>query len=281
MGRFAVLGAALSLFASISAQAATYPPSFFLLNTHIGYESVNPTDLNARVSNLANINGLIAARVRAERGLIYPDWSHWIEVGFFMNQAATRDLVGSVDSDLQQSLWFLSVIPLGGTWWFFKTAFVDFGASFGIGAALAMNYSSSITQVSTGTVTSSGTFTSPFAPLVDSKLQVRLWFAKYWAIDGAFGMRFLSTNLKDASNTSVTANLLSVSVLVGATYAFGGYKGVGRTYSEVLQAGATQRLAPQPVTPAFPDTMKDPVRPTQPSMQQPAVKSPVRRGAVR
>lgn len=265
--------ASLSFLGPSAARAATYPPKFFLLNLHLGYESINPSEMNARLSGLANLNGLIGSRIRGERGLIYPDWSHWVEVGFFINDAGTRDLIGTVDSDLKQSIWFLSVIPLGGTFWFFKTAYVDFGASFGLGAALAMNYASSITTVSTGAVTQSGSFTNPFAPIVDAKLQLRLWFAKFWALDGAAGVRFLSTRLTDTTGAAFNADLLSFSVVFGATYAFGGYKGVGRTYAEVLKGGQTQ----QPTVPTTPTVPAAPVKPASPA----APKSRVAPGVVR
>lgn len=280
-----LIGVGVPLTWGPPAIAAVYPGSSWFINAFVGYDSNNPTSLNTPLGGLANIQGVIASRLQVERGLIFPDWSHWIEGAWFYNSITNRDVFGGALSNVENLLSYFSVIPVGGSFWFFRSAYVDIGTSFGIGAALGINnwvtIRNEVTNVTTITYKS-----ALIAPVVDARLQGRIWVAKYFALDGAMGVRFLGTSLKDSAGNATQANLLSLSVFLGGTFAFGGVKGVGRSYADVIQK-ATPTPTPSPsVTPAAgPATTPTGLKPAAPSLAPikltPPTKAPARKAVVR
>ena len=60
-----------------SAHAAVYSTNFLLLSGSLSYDVIDPKELNGALQTYAPLQGIIAGRLKLERGLISPDWTHW------------------------------------------------------------------------------------------------------------------------------------------------------------------------------------------------------------
>ena len=83
--RCSILAVLLSILGFVfpdNLQAAVYRPESWFVSALAGYDVANPTALNGYINNLAPLQGLITGRIRAERGLAQPDWSHRLELGY-------------------------------------------------------------------------------------------------------------------------------------------------------------------------------------------------------
>ena len=125
LARTALLLSALS-FGYPVAEAATYDPARWFLSASVSYDVINPVLLNAPVQNIAPLQGLISGRFRISRGLVSPDWSHWVEVGFHSGTAAGEN---ATHVNFSTTVTHLSVLPVGITYWFERSAYIDFGLS--------------------------------------------------------------------------------------------------------------------------------------------------------
>lgn len=277
------------MLAPWTAHAAVYEPKSWYLTGSLGFDSSDPVAINA--SNIAALRGYITGRIKGERGLVSPNWTHWAEVSFHAASEysnAASPLLGQLD--ITNGFYYLAVMPLGVTFWFVRSSFVDVGASLGGGIGLMPTYWADY-KIGSGarqqTSASGGV-----APLGDLRVSGRLWFHKYLALTAELGGRIGFTTLTPAAGnpTRIGTNmsLLSLSVSLGLTYSFGGVKGTGRNVVEVLppaegkggakppeasDSGAPQPPSGQPAG-AVGGVPKPPppVRPTTPSKPEESVR---------
>lgn len=209
------------------AQAATYDSQFWLVNASLGYDVVNPSDLNDPLGGIAAIQGLVSGRLKLERGLRAPDVSHWIELGYH-----TVSTEGSDPPLLQlgaQQFRYLSILPLGASFWFKRTAYIDFGAGGGAGIALSPRWQLTRTnQAGTTTVTEA---TGGASLVAEARAVGRFWMGRYTALDLAAAFRYGAPSVGGTK-----ANLIGFSLLAGASFALGGVRGTGKTWVEVIKA---------------------------------------------
>ncbi len=217
-------GGLAHFFATQPAEAANYTPRSWLLSTGFSYDLINPTALNNNVSGYAPLQGLFGGRLRIERGLREPDLTHWVDFAYFTgasSETITKRI--TVATEFKQKLSHMAIVPLGASYWFSRTAHIDFHISAGLGFLIGANYSWNATPVS-GAATS-GSASGSFAPYVVANTGGRFWLSRYFALDLSAGARYTS---------SVNATLFGLNMVGGITYAFGGVRGTGRNYVEVI-----------------------------------------------
>ena len=146
----------------------------------------------------------------------------------------------------QQKLTYMSIIPVGVTFWFARTSYIDFGisASAGLGIMQKLSYSRDVAE---GTLPSNIWYegkksyeyeSSGLGFLFDGRISGRFWLGKYFAITAVGGIRHYNSTLAKVGDpvTTIKSNLLSLTASAFVTFAFGGAQGTGRTYVEVLPA---------------------------------------------
>jgi len=228
------------------ANAAYYDPKYFFAYALGSYENVSLSALNRTVSTDVALNSVLSWRLGAERGLIAPAFTHWIEVGGFTGSLRGQAESGSGIADYQHNLNYISLIPFGATWWFKRSAFVDIGLGAGVGFALSPTHTLTGTLASNGTSVANFSSTAPLGVTMEARFAGRLWLHKYWAMQMQAAFRLHNTTFRSATD-SVPISLNAFSITLGATYAFGGVKGVGRTFVEVLPANPAPVASPKPV----------------------------------
>jgi hypothetical protein len=205
-------------------------------------ETVNPKDLNGPLETIAPLASLIGFRLKGERGLFAPSFSHWAEVGYFIGSTQGQD----IDS-YSQKVRYLSVVPLGVSYWFKRTGYVDIGLSAGLGFATALRHETATTPLGATTASTTVVSEGKTALIGETQLTGRFWLSRVLAVTAFGGLRFLSSPMTTSTGTSVKGEFNSLSLGVGVTYAFGGAKGVGRTYVEVLPADSPKNVPVIPV----------------------------------
>jgi hypothetical protein len=213
--------------------AATYGTRSFFLTGSFSFDVISPSELNALTGGTANIPGLMGGRLTVERGLFSPDWTHWIEFGYFKGGAEASAEAGAFD----HSISYMAIIPLGVSYWFLRSAFIDFGLGAGVGFGLAPSYTLISTPATGGTDATTQNFKGKIGPVFAARVEARFWFSKSFAATFASGLHIFSSELttSDAPATTVPGALTGLSIMGGLTYAFGGVQGTGRTYVEVIR----------------------------------------------
>lgn len=243
-----ILGVSLTM--THQAMAVTYTPRSFFITGSIAFDMISPSELNALTQSTANIPGLLGGRLNLERGLFAPDWTHWIEVAYFRGSANAAAEAGSYDHNL--SYW--AILPIGVTYWFLRTAVIDFGLGAGGGIGLAPTYTLTSTPTSGGATATTQSFTGKFGPVVAARVDARFWISKSFAATFAAGLHIFSSQLTTADSPAMTVagSLTGLSIIAGLTYAFGGAQGSGRTYVDVIRDKPDARPANQVAKPKLP-----------------------------
>lgn len=224
------------VFACAKAQAAFYDSKTYFMSVLGAHDALQPTALNGALAADAPLLSLLSIRVRAERGLIAPELTHWMEFGFgFSSAFGQGEISGFGFQSLSQSLTQFVVIPAGVTWWVVRSSFVDLGPSLGLGMVFAANHSQVLTSPDTGSTETLVKQSAGIGPAIDLLLHARLWFSKYFGADVAGGLRYVGATF-DGTQGKTWANLLGYNVTFGATFAFGGVRGTGRAQVEVIRA---------------------------------------------
>ena len=233
--------------------SAYYDGSTWIVSGGISYDDlISPDVLSQKTNGIASPVGTIGGRVQLERGLWAPDWSYWAEIGCFiddvvgMGPQANGSLVTA-----EQTLTFFEILPLGLNYWLARTAFTDFHLSLGVGLGLLPTDVITVTPQSTQTQTQT-TYNGGVTPIVEGNLGARFWLNRRFAINIGGGIRYYNVNLMASSGDQVNANLFSMSILAGVSYAIGGAKGVGRTFVDVIAPKSVNPRATPPGSPAPP-----------------------------
>ena len=220
---------------SREAEAATYSPKNWYLTGSFAYSVLTPETLNtfieSRVANGPPVEGMMGFRLEVERGLSSPNISHWIE--FSTQFLSVSAQVGT--TQVEHRIGYHAVIPVGVTYWFTRSAYIDFGAGIGAGIGLSPSFKLDVTPAS-GAATSDD-LSGKISPVFAGRLTGRMWLGRYMGLNLQLGIRVYSTKLEDAAGaSSVSASLVSLSGTAGVTWAFGGVKGTGRAFVEVIPA---------------------------------------------
>jgi hypothetical protein len=261
MGAFTILarqtGTILALFLTAlglvlltekPAKSAIYEPHSWYLNGFFSYDVTVPKELNQRTEEIASIEGLIGGRLRIEKGLLAPNWTHWMEASYqFANVSAVSEMESGALGAFSRKLSFIGVIPLGVSWWFKRTDYIDFGASLGLGLGLRPSYQLTSALNSGPASTMEATGKTGF--LASVRLEGRAWVGKYTAINLSGGLQQFGTTFTTNNGDQITTSFSSLSIMGGITFAFGGAKGVGRSYIEVIRAKPASKPDTKPAKP--------------------------------
>lgn len=233
----------------VDAWAIEYHPNRYFLTALASYDVASPTELNSLIAashaGVLPFDGTVGVRLRLERGFRAPHWTHWIEGGYHFN---TVDSSSDLGTAVIQKFSSISVIPVGVTYWFGLTSYMDFGVSLGLGLGLSNRFD---IETSAGTTS----YTRGLNFIGDTRIQSRLWISHSLAVDLMLSIRYNSPTLESQTGTSIKANLTGVGGVFGVTYAFGGAVGWGRKYVEVIPARpvqpSSQQSEPQAAQPAI------------------------------
>jgi hypothetical protein len=223
------------------ARGALYTPSSYFVTGSFSFDVVNPNDLNNMSGGTAPIPGLIGGRLQIERGLFLPSWSHWVELDYFTASSSASGDTGNFNLNLS----YLAILPLGVTYWFARTAFIDFGVAAGAGLGLAPSYSFGTAPGSNPNQFTTTSYSGKLGPAGAARLEARFWVSRYFAGTFAAGLHLFSSPLTASGASSVNASLTSLSMIGGLTFAFGGAKGTGRNYVEVIHDKPDAQLQPK------------------------------------
>ena len=169
-----------SLGWAVPSHAAFYDPYYFYLTGAFSFDSVNPKKLNETLGlTTGKVQGILSGRLKIERGLKAPNLTHWVEFGYFSGSASALDGTGTISRE--NTLSYLGLIPLGATYWFSRTSFVDFGVSLGLGVGLSPQYTSVATP-GVETVSKGGV-----SPIIDGRFEGRFWVNKYLGVTATGG----------------------------------------------------------------------------------------------
>lgn len=235
--------AGLQLWSGIPQSWATsYEPDFFLATLSGGFHPIDPDDLNTRFQTKApaEIPGLFQGRLKVERGLFSPDWSHWIEFGY--SYGSGKDwfqIEGGEFRDNSQRVSYLHIVPVGLTHWFLRTAFIDFGVSGGVGVGLSPSYSSSVIPWATEEnedpepieeLEASGGMTV----YMETGVIGRFWMGQHLGVTVGANANFYSPSFTAGDGEVISPGLHGFSFMGGVTWAFGGRPKPGKSFVEVL-----------------------------------------------
>lgn len=228
-------------------EAASYHPEKWLITGSISYDVTQATGLNEHAASLmpgsGPLQGLIGGRLLVERGLYEPEWTHWVDIGYLGATVASNS--EETGRPYTHTLKTFAVVPLGATYWFNRTAYMDFGVGLGLGLGFGSGYDFKYQDGSGDEKTVS--YSGGVAPIVDAKLQSRLWFGDTFALNVAGALRYYSPSMKDAAGTTeLSSGLTSLSATVGLTWAIGGVRGTGRSYVEVIKGKPSKEFRQQP-----------------------------------
>jgi hypothetical protein len=252
----AVILAGLLVLHTGLAVGATYDSHSWNLGAGFTYEAAVPDQLNQKTSEIAPIQGLAHLDVRLEHGLSSPNWTHWVEAGYsFISASATDQADNSALTTYSQNLSYLSVLPLGVSWWVSRSSYIDLALSLGAGFGLMGSYTLTATPAGGTTTTTTGTM--GFAPLADARISGRFWLSRYLAFELGGGYRYFSPTLTASDGESIKPSLSCLSVGAGVMFALGGVKGTGRSFVEVLHpADQPAQALPAPTPSASPAPKK-------------------------
>ncbi len=223
------------------ARAANYEPGFWMLNGTLAYDVVNPTAINDKTRSLALLQGLLGARVSIERGLFSPNWTHWVEFGLHSGAAEGGDFLSNGKFELFNNAFsYLSVLPVGVTWWVNRTSYIDVGLSLAGGLGLSPKWT--LTTSLAGVVQSTELTTGGSKLIIDGRIHARFWLGKYLGFTLGGAVRNFVPNLTLGPNAR-KVSMNNVDLLAGITVALGGVKGTGRTFVELLPA---EKPKPEP-----------------------------------
>jgi hypothetical protein len=255
----------LTLILTQQAKAVIYTPTTFLVTGSFSFDVINPSDLNNMSGGTAPIPGFIGGRLQLERGLFTPSWTHWMEFDYFTASSSASGDTGAFDLSLK----YMAILPLGVTYWFARTAFIDFGLALGGGIGLAPSYT--FTSTTSAGVATTSNFTGKLGPVFAGRLDARFWLNEYFAATFAAGLHVFSSQLTPTSGASINGAFSGISMIGGLTYAIGGIKGRGRSYVEVIHDKPDVKPTPAPKKPVAPPAArgKRPVPPSKP-MPKPA-----------
>lgn len=215
-----------------AARAAHYGTDSWMLNGTLAYDVVNPTAINDATSSLAPLQGLLGARVSAERGLFAPNWTHWVEFGLHTGAAEGGDFLSNGKFQLfNNAFTYLSVLPIGVTWWVNRTSYIDFGISLAGGLGLSPKWT--LTTSLDGVVQSTDVTTGGSKLIIDGRIHGRFWLGKYLALTLGGAVRNFVPNLSIGPNPR-KVSMNNVDLLAGITVALGGVKGTGRAFVELI-----------------------------------------------
>lgn len=219
-----------------AAQAAFYDYKSFFISAFLAHDVIDPQTLNREMNADAPLRTFVSGRLRGERGLVSPYMTHWIDVGGGYGWSNGQGiLTGLGNRNLYQEVAYFWAIPAGVTWWMLRTSFVDIGLSGGLGFGFLPWHKQSGVDVA-GTIDHNIESKGAIGFLCEGGLQGRLWVSKYFSIDLIGGIRYFGADMTSAVD-SVSAQLFSINVSVGTTFAFGGVRGTGRAQVEVIKAG--------------------------------------------
>jgi len=253
------------------AKAAIYTPTSFFVTGSLSFDVINPNDLNNMSGGTAPLPGLIGGRLQFERGLFKPSWSHWIELDYFTGSSSASGSSGNYSLSLS----YLAILPIGVTYWFARTAYIDFGVALGAGIGLAPSYTFTSSPGSNPTASTTTNYTGNLGPLAIGRIEARFWFSQYFGATFATGLHVFSSPLNASGVGSVNGALSGLSMIGGLTYAFGGVKR-GRTYVEVIhdkpdanKKPGVPSPAPKPLKRAVPAPVPTPAVTAQPLTAEP------------
>lgn len=216
--RLATIGMGLFLLSKV-AYGVEYKTNDWLLSLGFSYDYLITNALKDRVIGVSDpepLRDVLGGSVTLERGLFTPSVTHWFRVAYL------RGTVSGVG--FTQSVSYLEVLPLGATWWFIRSAQLDFGLSLGGG----IGFNPVVSYQLTG-ATSSTTEAGSISPLLIGGINGRFWIGQYFSVPIAVGLRYYNPAIVGAS-----VPLTSMSMSLGISWAIGGVSGFGKTYVEVL-----------------------------------------------
>ena len=226
--RPALLAVSLALICTQRVSAALYTPHSYFVTGSFSFDVINPGEMNNQTQGTASIPGLIGGRLQLERGLFTPSWTHWVELDYFSGSSEASGDAGA----FSQGVSYWAILPVGLTYYFARTAFIDFGFSVGGGVGLAPSYTLETTVAGKTTTTD---FKGKLGPVVAARFDARFWLSKYLAATGSVGAHVFSSTVTSTDGTNAIHGALSgLSIIAGVTYAFGGVQGNGRSYVEVI-----------------------------------------------
>lgn len=234
-------------FGLASSRAAEYEPTKFLLSAGGAYTMVNPSALNEKLDFYAPIVALMSFDGTIERGLFSPSWSHWIHFGYLFGTAtdSDRETDGSL-TDYKQKMSYLTLVPLGVSYWFKRTAFIDFGLTLGAGASFSGKHVVSVTH-SDGKPGSDATVPGAWSPYGEGEITGRFWLNRWVSVTLAGGGSFTMPQFTPSSGDSYRGMFLGAYLKGAVTIPLARMTGVEKTYVEVLPP-----KKPVPPTPARP-----------------------------
>ncbi len=235
----------INLFlAPVAAEAAFYDYKSFFLSAFLAHDVIDPVALNRDFNSDAPLRTFLSGRLRGERGLFAPYLTHWLEVGGGYGWANGQGTITGIGlRSLSQEVSYFWTIPAGMTWWAIRSSFMDIGMSVGIGFGFLPLHSSAVVNSATNAVDRAINSSGSVGFLIEGSLQGRLWVSKYFGIDLTGGIRYFGADMT-SSVDAVTAQLFSINVSVGTTFAFGGVRGTGRAQVEVIKAGKKPPAGP-------------------------------------
>jgi hypothetical protein len=211
---------------SSSAFSAIYRKNTWLLSGYGGYLPLNAEDLdNVIVASdvVPQLRGLIAGKLQVERGMVEPNWSHWLDFGVMGGS-----LVAAVPAAQYSRSLLTFYTVAGATWWFRIGSLVDFGLGAGVGLGFASMFSA---RANSQTFDGSG----GVYPVLSGRGNVRFWITDYIGISTELGLRFAPDTITDSTTgQEVSAQLHGFSVHVGATWAITRIGGTGYSFVQVL-----------------------------------------------
>lgn len=224
------------------AHAAKYLPDRYMISGGISYDVTQAKGLNERIQSVIDaptkIEGLIGFRLIGERGLVEPDWTHWIDLSYQLITVAGK---GGDGADFEHSLNTFTIVPLGASYWFTRTAYVDIGVGFGLGLGFGSSYDLTYTPAGSSNPVSES-YAGGVAPVVDTKLQMRMWLGNGFGLTGSAAFRYYSPVFASEGGTELDSGIYSLSGFVGATWAIGGTKGTGHSFTEVIKGRPAKSL---------------------------------------
>lgn len=231
-----ILGVVSISLVSFSSQglAAIYEKNAWFLSGSYTLQIVNPDRLNDETAIATDSNPIPYIHswsLTGERGLFEPSATHWAEVSY---RSGSIEAAGSNSVAYSQSASYFAFIPIGLSWWFMRSAYTDFGLGAGGGFGFLPKFSASLTP--TGGQTSLTNFEGSWALLFDGRFTMRLWLGGHIGMSLTGLVQYFQVKASPVERTAKALNidLFAAGGMLGVSYAFGGIKGTGRSFVEVL-----------------------------------------------
>ena len=228
-------------------RAAIYSPDSWYVTAGGAYEVVSPGDLNNKSNNIAKLEGLWSGSLQVEHGIYTPDWTHWAEFGYHYNKVS-GETTGTPKNRIPLTTYthtsaYMSAVPLGATYWMARTSYIDFGLSLGVGMGFSPKSTIVKAEKDKDTITSS--YKGGISPIAIGRITSRFWISKYFSFGLVGGMQYYKPTFVSTSGDKITGNFFGMSAMGVITFAFGGAKGTGRAYVEVIPATPIKQPTPK------------------------------------